>query len=101
MLTQSDIRRIEELLDKKLEEKLESKLESKLEEKLEEKLNEKLKYFPSKEQFYEKMDQLMGEIKAMREEQELHAGQHTEINDRLEEHEAQLKKLAKRVGITV
>ena len=64
-------------------------------------IEEQIKHLPNKEEFYSKMDELMTEIKAMREEQELHAGQHTEINDRLEEHEAQLKKLAKRVGITV
>ncbi|KKQ98568.1 MAG: hypothetical protein UT24_C0009G0068 [Candidatus Woesebacteria bacterium GW2011_GWB1_39_12] len=40
-----------------------------IDEELEEKLNEKLKHFPSKEDFFSKMDEIMTELKTMREEQ--------------------------------
>lgn len=52
-LTQKDLWAIEELI----------------EEKLEEKLDEKIKGLPTKDEFYTKMDEVMGELKAIREEQ--------------------------------
>lgn len=55
-------------------------------------VTEEVKHLPNKEEFYTKMDELMGEIKTMREAQELHSGQHTEINDWIE-------KLKKQTGI--
>jgi hypothetical protein len=75
-LTQSDLKQIgivvEKVVDAKLEEKLEQKLEEKLEQKLEEKLEQKLTEhlgkYPTKDEFYTKEDELMGELKAMREE---------------------------------
>mgnify|MGYP001562307096 CR=1 FL=1 len=80
MLTQRDLHQIEELVDKKLDEKL----------------DEKLKYLPTTEEFFSKMDEVMGEVKATREAFELHAGQHSDINDTLEDHEERLKKFEKR-----
>lgn len=56
MLTKKDLAAIEELIDRRLEEKLEEKFE------------EKLKYLPTKNEFYTKMDEVMGELKSMREE---------------------------------
>ncbi len=81
MLTQKDLDKIEELIDRKLD--------------------EKIKFLPTKDDFYNKMDELMVEIKAVREEQETHSGQHSEINDTLETHETQIKKLAKQIGISI
>jgi len=52
MLTQRDFDEIEGLLD----------------EKLEEKFNDKLRGLPSKDEFYKKMDEVMGELKAIRKE---------------------------------
>jgi len=60
MLTKKDIDQIAALLDVKLDEKLEQKLEEKLEEKL--------GRLPTKEEFYQMMDKLMGELKGHREE---------------------------------
>lgn len=73
MLTQKDLDEIEELVRNIVK--------------------EEIKHLPNKEEFYSKMDELMVEIKAVREEQEAHSGQHLEINDRLE-------KLEKHTGIS-
>lgn len=42
-----------------------------IDEKLDEKLDEKMKYLPTKDEFYGKMDEVMGELKTIREEQAL------------------------------
>jgi hypothetical protein len=60
-------------------------------ELIEEKLEEKIKLLPTKEEFFSRMDGLSGEVKDMREAQELHAGDHMEINDRQEKIEKRLK----------
>ncbi len=54
-LTQADFDEIENLMDQKLDEKLEN--------------------LPSKNDFFEQMDQIMGELKAIREEQTVQAHQ--------------------------
>ncbi len=54
-LTQKDFDQIEELLD----------------EKLDEKLDQRLKNLPTKDEFFFKMDEVMGELKTIREEQEI------------------------------
>ena len=51
---------------------------------VEERLNQKINLLPTKEEFFSRMDKLSGEIKAMRDEHDLHAGQHRQINDRFE-----------------
>lgn len=69
MLTQKDLKSIEELIDKKLD--------------------QKIKFLPSKDHFDKRMDELMGEVQTMRNEQTLHQGQHDEITDhfdRLDKH---------------
>ena len=84
MLTQQDLKQIGQLIDQKLEEKLEQKLE----EKLEQKFNEKLKYLPSKDEFYEAMDKIMGELQKIRDEhaiQSYRVSDHEERITRLEE----------------
>ena len=40
-------------------------------EKLDEKLDDKLRDLPTKDEFYTKMDEVMGELKTIREEQAL------------------------------
>lgn len=55
-LTKQDLRLIEDVVDTKLEQKLEEKLE------------EKLQFLPTKDEFYTKMDEVMGELQAIHEE---------------------------------
>lgn len=53
-------------------------------------VQEEIKFLPTKEEFFSRMDKLSGEIKATREEQVLHAEQHGKINDRLDKHDKHL-----------
>lgn len=50
-----------------------------------------VQHLPTKEEFFSKMDELMGEVKAMREEQTTHAQQHVDINDKFDQVGAKLK----------
>lgn len=59
VLTAKDLDAIKELI------------EVTLDEKLEEKLNEKLKSFPSKDEFFSRMDEIISELKSMREEKDV------------------------------
>lgn len=68
MLTQKDFDEIEKILD--------------------EKLDEKTRLLPSRDEFYEKMDEVMGELKTIREEQ-------TAGSYRLSNHEDRITKLEK------
>ncbi|MBI4066785.1 hypothetical protein HY407_00225 [Candidatus Gottesmanbacteria bacterium] len=74
MLTIKDLEEIEKIVD--------------------EKLDAKIKHLPTKDEFYEKMDEVMGELKAVRESQEIHANQHAEIND-------EISKIKKAINRTV
>ena len=47
-------------------------------------LRDEIRLLPTKEEFFSRMDKLSGEIKAMRDEHDLHAGQHRQINDRFD-----------------
>lgn len=85
MLTRKDEQKIEEIVERVLDEKLE--------EKLEEKFEEKLKFLPTKDEFYEKMDEVIGEIKAMREELTMQSGRISEHSDQLETHEVRIDAL--------
>lgn len=78
MLTKNDLLKVEDLIDRKLE--------------------EKLKYLPSKVEFYEKMDEVMGELKAIREEQSLITGTHFQMRETLDDHETRLDKLEQSVS---
>lgn len=93
MLTKTDLDNMKGLIDERLDVMLDTKLD--------EKLNEKLKFFPTKDDFFTKMDELLSEVKAMREEQEAHSGQHSDINDELENHSIKINKLAKQLGISL
>lgn len=66
MLTQKDIEIIEEIV--------------------EEKVKEQIKFLPTKDEFYEKMDEIMGELKTIREGQTLQTY-------RLSDHEDRITKL--------
>lgn len=77
MLTQKDIDLIEEIIEGKLEEKF----------------NEKLKGLPSKDEFYETTDKILGELKAIREEITTVTHRTSEHSDTLENHEGRIKKL--------
>lgn len=78
MLSTTDLQNIKKLIEVALDEKLDQKLEQKL--------NEKLANFPSKDEFFTKMDEVMGELQAMREENMVlshHSSQHTDDIDKL------------------
>lgn len=81
MLTQDDIKIIENIV--------------------EEKLGEKTSLLPTKQEFFGKMDEVMGELKAIREEHALQGHTVSNHTDQLEDHEERLKKVEKRVPVTV
>jgi len=68
MLTQKDIDQIEEIMDQKLD--------------------EKLKLLPTKDEFFTQMGEVMGELKAIREE-------HATQSHRLSNHEDRIETLEK------
>lgn len=72
MLTQKDFHQIEAIVEEKLD------------QKLDEKLKERLRFLPTKEEFYEKMDEIMGELKAIREEMTILTYRSSDHEDRLE-----------------
>lgn len=52
-------------------------------------IREETKHLPSKDDFYDKMDEMMGEIKAVREEQKVISG----CKDQIEDHETRIGKI--------
>ena len=60
---------------------------------LEERLDNKLVNFKS--EILNSVDQVMGELKAIRENQEVHDFAHSRINDELSDHEVRIRKLEK------
>jgi hypothetical protein len=84
-LTNNDLKLIKDVMKVTIDEELDVKLEEKLEEKI--------KYLPNKEEFYEKMDEIVSELKAMRDEQTL-------LSHRVyENHEPRIEKVEKNLGI--
>jgi len=69
MLTQKDLSEIEQLI------------------------REEIKYLPTKDEFYGKMDEVMVELKTIREEQTAISDKHSEHTDTLENHEERIVKL--------
>ena len=61
-----------------------------IDEALEKKLNEKLKNYPNKEEFFSKMDEVMAELKATREETTVLAHQVGRNTKRIEKIEGKL-----------
>jgi predicted nuclease with TOPRIM domain len=80
MLTQNDIKVIEEIV--------------------EEKIGEKTKLLPTKQEFFSKMDEVMGELKAIREEHVLMSGKVADNTDQLEDHDKRLTKIEKHAAAT-
>lgn len=71
----------------KLEEDLVKRIDAKIEIRLEEKLNEKIGLLPTKEEFFNAMDQVMTELKTIRQEQVV-------ISHRLSNHDRKFESLA-------
>lgn len=110
-LTKTDINRIKKAVEKKLDERLDVKItgvekrlsvkiarvgkrlnlkmagvEGRLDERItdvEERLNEKLRLLPSKDEFFQKMDEVMGELETIREEQTIIGQQTTDHEERI------------------
>ncbi len=80
MLTQDDIQVIEEIV--------------------EEKLGAQTSLLPTKEEFFSKMDEVMGELKAIREEHSLLGHTVSEHADHMEELDTRVTKLEKRTPPT-
>ena len=84
-LTTNDIKLIKDVMKITIDEELDTKLD--------EKLDEKLGLLPTKEEFFNKTDKLMKELKDMREE-------HTMLSHRVyEDHESRIKKVEKELNI--
>ena len=60
-----------------------------------EEIQESIRHLPTKDQFYTKMDEVMGELKAIREEQTLTTGRVSQHSDDIEEHDVRISKLEK------
>ncbi len=58
-----------------------------------EEIGEETKHLPTKDEFYTKMDELVGEVKAMREEQIVISGKISEHTDSIEDHETRIGKI--------
>ena len=56
-------------------------------------IKEEIKHLPTKDDFYDRMDQLRGEIKAVREEQSIISGKFSEHTDQIENHDNRISKL--------
>lgn len=84
-LTTTDLKLIKDVMKITIDEELEVKLE--------EKFNEKLGGILSKDEFYNKMDEVMGELKAIREQTTLLSGR---VYDN---HEPRIEKIEKKLGI--
>lgn len=54
-----------------------------LKDHVDEKFSEAFRLLPTKEEFFSRMDELMHEVKAMREEQTMHQGQHDRLDGRV------------------
>ena len=79
MLTQKDLDEIEKIVDKSI--------------------NSRTKFLPTKDEFYSKMDELIGEIKASRQEHTAITGRLSEHSDTLDKHEKRLEKIEKTVTL--
>lgn len=73
MLTQKDLDEIERLI--------------------EEKLDERIKFLPTKDEFFGRMDKAMKELKAIRKTIESLTGRVSDHSDQLEDHETRITKL--------
>lgn len=67
---------------------------------LEARIHEEFSHLPTKDEFYGKMDEVMGELKTIREEQILQSGKMSEITDILENHETRITRVEKRLKLS-
>ncbi len=81
MLTQNDIKEIKTIVR--------------------EELDEKTKLLPTKDQFFSKMDEVMGELKAIREEHAIAGNTISEHTDQLEDHDRRIAHLEKPLKISL
>lgn len=98
-LDKSDLEAIKLMVETTIDEKL-SRLptleaikllvETTIDEKLEEILDDKLGKLPNKEEFYSKMDEVVGELKTVREEQPLQSHRLSNHEDRIQNIESHL-----------
>jgi hypothetical protein len=65
-------------------------IEVTFDEQFDERLDEKLSHLPTKDEFYGKMDEVMGELKTIREEQALQSQHLSDHDDRIEKIEDHL-----------
>jgi hypothetical protein len=65
-------------------------IEVTFDEQFDERLDEKLSHLPTKDEFYTKMDEVMGELKTIREEQAIQGHQLSNHEDRIEKIESHL-----------
>lgn len=82
-LTNNDLKLIKNVMKVTVDEELDIKLE--------EKLNEKIGKLPTKDEFFEKMDEIVGELKTIREEQPLQSHRLSDHEDRIVEIEEKLQ----------
>jgi len=73
------------------------KIENIIDKKLDEKLDDKLKFLPTKEEFFSKMDKIVGELQSTRESIELLTERHTETTDQIETHEKRINKIEQHI----
>lgn len=93
VLTDADLKQIEELLDKNLDQRFDA-----LEDLFDHKLDDRFDSFETKhinryDEMITKLDGAIGKLQDSRNTQELHAQTHTDINNKLSKHEKRLKKL--------
>lgn len=74
-------------------EAIKSLIEVTFDERLDEKLDEKLAHLPSKDEFYSRMDKVMGELKTIREEVAI-------LSHRTSDNEDRIERIESRVGVT-
>ncbi len=79
-LDNDDLKAIKNLIDESLDEKLDQKLD------------EKLSHLPSKEDFYTKMDEVVGELKTIREE-------HPILSNKVSNHSNRIENIEEKLGI--
>jgi len=82
-LTNNDLKLIKSVMKVTVDEELDVKLE--------EKLNEKIGRLPTKDDFFGKMDEVMAELKIIREEQPLQSHHLSDHEDRIEKIENKLQ----------
>ncbi len=70
-LTKKDFNALDDLIDQKIEEKAETLLVTK----------DEINHLPTKEEFYDREDELMGELKAIREEITIVSGLNVQVHD--------------------